>query len=193
MSSVGEKQSDTRSFICMQMKNEIVLKCSVDAFLAHYSPFLPDSALVEAAKRALMEKQLLILKGEGQLEWQEYVEEPCDYSLEANASVPLKYIAEVFDDVLEGLNWRQRHFSYRNCPNADVRSEIGNSNLKTNACFHWRTRRCSKQIHDILGNCSGRRIHQPWFIMPRQNSLIAIIAVITRVGEVYRALVGIPK
>jgi hypothetical protein len=114
---------------------EEMLECPVDAFLGHYSPFLPDDVLVEAAKRALIEKQLLFSNTENQLEWQEFDEEPCKYSLEANAFKPLMCIAEVFDDGLEGLNGRQRRFSYRDCHNTQVKSEIGGSNFRTDACF----------------------------------------------------------
>jgi hypothetical protein len=115
------------------------LECPVDAFLGHYSPFLPDDVLVEAAKRALLEKQLLFSNTDNQLEWQEFGEEPRRLSLEANAFKPLEDIADVFDNGLEGLDGRQRHFSYRDCPNAKVKSEIGSSNFKTDAWFTGET------------------------------------------------------
>jgi hypothetical protein len=116
------------------MKEEM-LECPVDAFLGHYSPFLPDDVLVEAAKRALMEKQLLALNEENKLEQREFDEEPCKYYLEANVFKLLTFIAEVFDDGLEGLNGRQRRFSYRDCHNTQVKSGIGGSNFRTDACF----------------------------------------------------------
>jgi hypothetical protein len=75
-----------------------------------FSPFLPDDALVEAAKRAPIEKQLLCSNPQNQLEWQEFDEEPRRLSLEANRFKPLEAIADVFDHGLEGLDGRQRAF-----------------------------------------------------------------------------------
>jgi hypothetical protein len=112
-----------------------MLECPVDAFLTHFSPFLPDDALVKAAKRALIEKQLLFSNTQNQLEWQEFNEELRRLTLEANAFKPLEAIAGAFKDNLQGLNGRQRHFFYRDCPDTKVKSEIPGCNFRLDASF----------------------------------------------------------
>jgi hypothetical protein len=127
--------SKARDRIREQMKEEI-LECPIGAFLADYSPFLPDDALVQAGIQALLREQLLVVNEEGKPDhWQEFEEEPCVSGSETRAFKPFQDIANVFDDGLGGLDGRRRHFFYRDCPYDDVKSEIGGSNFKMHACF----------------------------------------------------------
>jgi hypothetical protein len=84
----------------------------------------------------LAQEQLLVVNEAGERDhWQEFEEEPLYSRLETRAFKPFEDIANVFDDGLGGLDGRRRHFFYRDCPYDDVRSEIGGSNFKMDACF----------------------------------------------------------
>jgi hypothetical protein len=117
------------------MRGEM-LQCSVNSFLADYSPFSPDDALVEAAKEALFRAQLLVLNGQGEPErWRDFEEDLSKGAKEAVVFNPLETIAGAFKDNLQGLNGRQRHFFYRDCPDTEVKSEIPGCNFRVDASF----------------------------------------------------------
>jgi hypothetical protein len=118
-----------------QMREE-TLECPVNAFLADYSPFLPDDALVQAAVQALAQEQLLVVNKEGKPDhWQESEEEPRYSPWEMKVFKLLEDIANVFDGDLAAFNGRQRQFFYRGCPYNDVKLEIADSNFRMDACF----------------------------------------------------------
>jgi hypothetical protein len=113
-----------------------MLECPVNAFLADYSPFLPDDALVQAAVQALAREQLLVVNKEGKPDhWQESEEEPRYSPWEMKVFKLLEDIANVLDNDLGVFNGRQRQFFYRNCPYNDVKAEISGSNFKIDVCF----------------------------------------------------------
>ncbi|EKM75056.1 hypothetical protein AGABI1DRAFT_95165 [Agaricus bisporus var. burnettii JB137-S8] len=113
-----------------------ILGCPVEAFLADYSPFLPNNTLIDAAIQALVHQQLLVTdKHCKTLFWKDFKNVPSSAVTESNVFKTFRDLAGIFNDEFGQLNGRRRYFFYRDCPDEDMKSENTGPNFRTYACF----------------------------------------------------------
>ncbi len=114
------------------MVNEI-LECPIDDFLKHYAPFCPPKESVDTAHDALKKKSLLKCRKKSKT-WAlaDYMTAPKDIG--PSEPVVFKKLEEIMD-VLEAENLAGRTclFHYKDCPYAEVASEIDGTNFKVDA------------------------------------------------------------
>ncbi|XP_006457559.1 hypothetical protein AGABI2DRAFT_123416 [Agaricus bisporus var. bisporus H97] len=113
-----------------------ILGCPVAAFLADYSPFLPNNTLIDAAIQALVRQQLLVTdKHCKTLFWKDFKNVPSSAVTESKVFKTFRDLAGIFNDEFGQLDGRRRYFFYHDCPDEDMKSENTGPNFRTYACF----------------------------------------------------------
>ncbi|KAF7776855.1 hypothetical protein Agabi119p4_5248 [Agaricus bisporus var. burnettii] len=112
-----------------------ILQCPVDAFIADYSPFLPNNTLVDAAIQSLAHQELLVTDRAKPLCWKGFEDRPSSGATESKVLKTLGNIAATLNDELGQLDGRQRHFFYHDFRCDEMKYEFPGSNCRVDTCF----------------------------------------------------------
>ncbi len=110
-----------------------ILECPIDEFLEHYAPFYPPEEFVTGAFDTMKATPLLKrVKKTKTWTLADYATTPKDIGL--SEPVVFKKLEEIMDVLkVENLAGRKCHFHYKDCPYAEVASEIDGTNFKVDA------------------------------------------------------------
>ncbi|KAF9439383.1 hypothetical protein P691DRAFT_787029, partial [Macrolepiota fuliginosa MF-IS2] len=135
----GHKLTETRIAIATEMDREMLV-CGVDSFQQSYLPFVPTAEDIDGCVELLRDKGLLVTGNNGGLRWKDFPKPPSQLSgTEKAVFSPLKAIADVISEYRSTGDTPGRveipHVKYRDCPDANVHSELRGATFKIDGCF----------------------------------------------------------
>ncbi|KAF9441706.1 hypothetical protein P691DRAFT_790795 [Macrolepiota fuliginosa MF-IS2] len=128
--SDGHRLTDTR----------IAIATEVDREMLTYLPFVPTAEDIDGCVQLLRDNGLLVAGNNGGLRWKDFPKPPSQLSgTEKVVFSPLKAIADVISEYSFTGDTPGRvetpHVKYRDCPDANVHSELRGATFKIDGCF----------------------------------------------------------
>ncbi|KAF9445605.1 hypothetical protein P691DRAFT_734653 [Macrolepiota fuliginosa MF-IS2] len=138
-SECGRELTDTRIAIATEMDTEMLL-CNVESFQQSYLPFIPTAEDIDSCVQLICDNGLLVKKDTDSLQWRDFPKPPSRLSGTGKVVFsPLKAIVDVISrhkftgDRPGRVNVPR--VEYRDCPNANVHSELCNATFNIDGCF----------------------------------------------------------